>query len=155
MPLFAPHGPVHEETEFWYDPNEKALLYEVNLVQAIGQAEADHARTAARGRFMNNRNNYHDHYDPHGISFEDTAVRELKRKENVSNTELVIRLWCQIETNEQPAKPRFREPLISVPKPLALFLAVRRSKMYKSESLTQSLILLQSHVSSKEPKKCP
>ena len=30
MSISPPHGPIHEEIEFWYDPNEKALLYEVN-----------------------------------------------------------------------------------------------------------------------------
>ena len=31
MSISAPHGAIHEEKEFGYDPNEKSLLYEVNL----------------------------------------------------------------------------------------------------------------------------
>ena len=156
MPVCAPHGPVHEETEFWYDTTEKALLYEVKINPTSGQAEADHTRPSERGHVRNNPpDHFHDHYQPHGINFEDATVGELKRQTNVSNTELVVRLWCQIETNEQPVKARFREPLIPVPKSLALFLAGKRSEMYKPDSLTQALILLQSHVSSQEARSVP
>ena len=52
MPVFAPHGPVHEETEFWYDIKEKALLYEVNFVERHERVEADHQRTRGQGTHM-------------------------------------------------------------------------------------------------------
>ena len=44
MPVFTPHSPVHEETEFWYDTKENALLYEVSITTGRGDAEADHHR---------------------------------------------------------------------------------------------------------------
>ncbi len=40
MSISPPHGPIHEEIEFWYDPNEKALLYEVNLQREHRQHRA-------------------------------------------------------------------------------------------------------------------
>ena len=49
---FHPHNPVHEETEFWYDTKENALLYEVSITTGRGDAEADHHRARESGRLM-------------------------------------------------------------------------------------------------------
>ena len=149
MPVFTPHGPVHEETEFWYDTREKALLYEVKIVPNYGGAEADHSRTRERGHFRDRPNTYHRHYESHGIVFADTVIGESRIGANVANTELVVRLWCQMECGQQPVKTGFQEPLIPVPKSLALFLAAKQAEMYKDESLDQTLILLQTYIFSK------
>lgn len=155
MPVFTPHGPIHEEMEFWYDPGGRALLYEVKITTGRGDAEADHRRSVERGLLTNEEEFHHDHYEPHGFTFEDQELDEPQRVTNIDNTELVIRLWCQIENGEQPARTRRREPLLPVSKPLALFLSAKRSEMYKPESLTQALLLLQSYFSSKDNQKCP
>lgn len=155
MPVCQPHGPIHEETEFWYDTREKALLYEVRITSSRGDAEADHHRSRERGRLTNDEWHHHDHYEPHGIPFGDQDLVESQRAANIENTELVIRLWCQIETGEQPTRTRRREPLLPVPKPLALFLSARRLEMHKPDSLTQALLLLQSHILSKDSQNCP
>ena len=155
MPVFAPHGPVYEETEFWYDTKENALLYEVCITTGLGEAEADHRRVREGGRLTDREWVHHDHYEPHGIAFEDPELDEPQRVANIDNTELVIRLWCQIESGEQPMRTRFREPLIPIPKALALFLAAKRREMHREESVTQALLLLHSHVASKETLKCP
>ena len=155
MPVFTPHNPVHEETEFWYDTKENALLYEVSITTGRGDAEADHHRARESGRLIHRERIHHDHYEPHGITFEDHELDEPQRVANTDNAELVIRLWCQVETGEQPTRARFKEPLLPVPKPLALFLSAKRSEMHKPASLTQALILLQSHILSKGSLNCP
>ena len=43
---------------------------------------------------------WHDHYQPHGISFKDGDHGEA----NIANAELVVRQWYQIENNTQPVK---------------------------------------------------
>ena len=149
MPVFTPHGPVHEETEFWYDTKEKALLYEVKIVPNYGGAEADHSRTRERGHFRDRPNTYHWHYEPHGILFADTVIGKSRMSANIANTELAVRLWCQMESGQQPVKTGFLEPLIPVPKSLALFLVAKQAEMYKDESLDQTLILLQTYIFSK------
>ena len=155
MAVLTPHGPVHEDVEFWYDPEERSLLYEVNITQGRGEAEADHLRCIERGYLTHNEAFNHEHYDPHGFTFEDKELEEPQRVANIDNTELIIRLWCQVEAGEQPTRTRRREPLLPVPKPLALFLSSKRAEMYKPESLTQALLLLQSHIMSKDKQKCP
>ena len=155
MPVFTPHGPVHEETEFWYDTKEKALLYEVNILQGHRQAEPDHTRTRERGRLRGDLGFYHYHSQPHGICFADLIVNETQGRANLENIELVIRLWCQMETNEQPVKTGFYEPLIPVPKILALFLAARRTQMYRDESLTQAFALLNVCIAAKGNSQLP
>ena len=155
MPVCAPHGPVHEEDEFWYDPKGKALLYEVNILQRHGQVEADHTRTRERGHLRSDFGFYHYHSQPHGICFADLIVNETQRRANVENIDLVVRLWRQIETNEQPTKTGFYEPLIPVPKTLALFLAARRTQMYRDESLTQAFALLNVYIAAKGNSQLP
>ena len=151
MSISAPHGPTYEEIEFWYDPNEKALLYEVNLQRETGEAIPDHKRSAERGHPVDDLWREHSpvHYQPHGISFEDAAARGDHGEANIANTELAVRLWYQIENNEQPAKTRLREPLIPVPKALALFLAAKRTEMHREESLNQAIALLHTFITAK------
>ena len=144
MSISPPHGPIHEEIEFWWDPNEKALLYEINLQRETGEAISDHKRSTEKGHPVDDLWGEHRpvHYQPHGISFKDGDHGEA----NIANAELVVRLWYQIENNEQPAKTGLREPLIPVPKALALFLAARRTEMHREESLTQAIALLHAYV---------
>ena len=151
MSVSAPHGPLHEETEFWYDPNDKALLYEVNLERETGEAIPDHNRSVERGHQVDDlwREHRPVHYQPHGISFEDAAAPGDYGRANIANIELVVRLWYQIENNEQPSKTRLREPLIPVPKVLALFLAAKRTQMHREESLTQAIALLHTYITAR------
>ena len=149
MSISPPHGPIYEETEFWYDPNEKALLYEVNLQRETGEAIPDHMRSTERWHPIDYLPSEHSpvHYQPHGISFKDSAEdRGGHGEANVANTELVIRLWYQIENGEQPVRTKLREPLIPVPKVLALFLAARRTDMHREDSLTQAIALLHTYI---------
>ena len=135
MPVFPPHGPIYEEAEFWYNTKEKALLYEVNIVDGYDGAQADHRRTSDRGHLRGQHRFDHWHHQPHGIYLLNKVIGKSLRKSSQSNIELLIRLWLQIETNEQPWTPRyFEHPLLPVPKALALFLAEKQAEMYKEES---------------------
>ena len=157
MPVFPPHGPVHEETGFWYDTKEKALLYEVNIVDRYEKVEPDHQRTRERGHQWDPYRAYHRHHQPHGIYLLDKVIGESHRKASLSNIELLIRLWLQIEKNEQPwFSPHEERPLLPVPKALAMFLAEKQAEMYKDECFTQGLNLLQAYLTTKaiaEPQK--
>ena len=157
MSISPPHGAIHEEKEFWYDPNEKALLYEVNLHRETGEALPDHQRYAERGHSVDDLRSEHRpvHYQPHGISFKDVTPLVDHEETNVANTELVVRLWCQIANNGQPARTGLREPLMPVPKVLALFLAVEREVMHREESLTQAIALLQTYMTARENSQIP
>ena len=149
MPVFPPHGPIYEEAEFWYDLKEKALLYEVNIVDRHG-VEPDHGRTEDRGHIRGQDRHYHWHHQPHGIYLLNNVIGESRREGSLSNIEILIRLWLQIETNEQPSPPRYIEhPLLPVPKALALFLDEKQAEMYKEESFTQALTLLQAYLTAK------
>ena len=150
MPVCPPHGPVHEETEFWYDTKEKALLYEVNTVENNRKVEADHQRTRDRGHLRDQYRTYHRHYQPHGIYLLDKVIGESRRKTSLTNIELLVRLWLQIENNEQPLiSPYDDRPILPVTKPLALYLAEKQEELYKDESITQGLILLQTYLTAK------
>ena len=153
MPVSPPHGPIYEENEFWYDLKEKALLYEVDVAEGSGRVQADHSRTRERGYFDRREDFYnpHRHYgQPHGIYLLDKVVGESRRKVSLSNIELLVRLWLQVEKNEQPRfAPYDEHQLLSVPKVLALFLAEKRSEMYKDESFGQGLTLLQIYLTAK------
>ena len=156
MPVFAPHGPVHEETEFWYDTKEKALLYEVNIVERYEKVEADHQRTRERGHIWDRDRIYHRHYQPHGIYLAEKVIGESRRKTSLSNIELIIRLWLQIEKNEQPQiSPYDERPILPVTKALALYLVEKQAEMYKDESITQALLLLQTYLTAKAIPSCP
>ena len=78
MQVFAPHGPVYEETEFWYDTKKNALLYEVYIPTGRGEAEADHRRVRERGRLTDREWVHHDHYEPHGIALKTRSLTNLK-----------------------------------------------------------------------------
>ncbi len=151
MPLYNPHGPVHEATEFWYDTEEKALLYEVSIDGTGTRATADHTSAQERGYLpgIYPFDHRHDHHEPHGISFVDPEKTEHQQEANSVNTQLVIRLWHQVEYKDQPRRARRREPLLNVPKPLAIFLAARRNDMHKEESLMQAIALLQAYIAAK------
>ena len=151
MSISPPHGPIHEEKEFWYDPNEKALLYEVDIHRETGEAFPDHQRSAERGHSVNVlwREHRPVHYQPHGISFNDATAQDGHGGTNVANTELVVPIWCQITNNEQPARAGLREPLIPIPKVLALFLAAKQEDMYRDESLTQAIALLYTYMATR------
>ena len=157
MSISPPHGHIHEEIEFWYDPKEKALLYEVNLHRGTGEAIPDHKRSTEKGHPVNALWHEHHpvHYQPHGISFKDVTARGDHEQDNIANTELVVRLWYQIENNEQPVKTGLREPLIPVSKALALFLAAKRTEMHREDSLTQAIALLHTYITAKDKNNFP
>lgn len=153
--MFPPHGPLHEESEFWYDLKEKALLYEVNAVKRYEKLEADHARTRERGHLQGREWSYHHHYQPHGIYLVDKVVGDSRQKASSSNIELLVRLWLQVEKDEQPLIPTYDErPILPVPKALAMFLSEKQAGMYKEESFTQALALLQAYLTAKAIPKC-
>ena len=156
MAIHPPHFPIHEATEFWYDTKAKALLFEVLIDAQLSLASADHR--IFRGTIYDGLpfGLHHNHRDPHGISLKDSTVGEYRTKVSVRNTELIIRLWCQIENNEQPKTlPYGDPPLLPVPKTLALFLAEKQAEMYKEESFTQALVLLQTYLTGKAISQCP
>ena len=150
LPVFPPHGPVHDETEFWYDLKEKALLYEVNIIEGYLRVEADHDRARDRGHIRGDDRVFHHHYQPHGIYLLNRVIGESRRKASLSNIELLVRLWLQIEQNEQPrTSPHDEHPVLPVNKTLALFLAGKQAEMYMEESFTQALSLLQAYLTAK------
>ena len=156
MAIHPPHFPIHDAAEFWYDTKEKTLLFEVLIDAQLGLASADHR--IFRGTIYAGLpfTLQHNHRDPHGISLKDSTVGEYRTKVSVKNTELIIRLWCQIENNEQPKTlPYGDPPLLPVPKTLALFIAEKQAEMYKEESFTQALILLQTYLTGKAISQCP
>ena len=156
MPVFPPHGPVHEETEFWYDLKEKALLYEVNIIEGYLRVEADHERARDRGHIRGDHRAFHYHFQPHGIYLLNRVIGESRRKASLSNIELLVRLWLQIEKDEQPRIPPHHEhPVLPVNKALALFLAEKQAEMYQEESFTQGLTILQAHLTARAMPTCP
>ena len=151
MSISPPHGPIYEESEFWYDPNEKALLYEVIVQQETREAIPIHNHFTEKGlpNYGLRPEHIPVHYQPHGISFKEATARKDDEEANIANTELVVRLWYQIENNEQPLKAGAREPLIPVPKALALFLAAKATQMHSEESLIQAFALLHAYITAK------
>ena len=91
MPVSPPHGTIYEENEFWYDLVEKALLYEVIIVEGYRGVEADHSRARDRG-YLDPREEFyrpHRHYgQPHGICLLDKVIDGSRRKASSSNVEL-------------------------------------------------------------------
>ncbi len=150
MKIYPPHGSIHDQTEFWYDPNEKALLYEVAVQAKPGTAIAEHEDRHVHRDPVTGMLCHHYHYEPHGISFKDVSLQTTTRKANIANIDLIVRLWHQIVENRQLKRTRIKEPLIPVPKTLALFLAAKRTDMHREASLTQAIGLLQSYVASRE-----
>ena len=157
MPVSPPHGSIYEENEFWYDLAEKALLYEVNIAEGSGTAQADHIRTKERGYLYRREDIYHRHYgQPHGIYLLDKVIGESRRKASLSNIELLIRLWLQVEKDEQPQiSPYDERPILPVPKALALFLEGKQAEMFKQENFVQALCLLQAYLTAKTIPQCP
>ena len=49
MSISPSHCPIHKEIEFWYDPIEKALLYEFNLQHETGGAIQEHKGPLRKG----------------------------------------------------------------------------------------------------------
>ena len=146
MELDSPHGPIHEEEHFWYDTKKQALLFEVKVVGEPDHAIPDHSRARER-RHLTDR--FHGpHYQAHGISFRDCSMTDDIKAANAANAELAVRLWLQVERNEQPIPDDpFDDPLLlPVPKSLAMFMAARRTEMHQQESMTQAFILLQAHL---------
>ena len=148
MALEEPHGSPLESTEFWYSTEHQALLYEVTVNERGTQAEADHSKGSARLAFA--RDYPHNHWSPHGLEFSGLGLPEVQQQANIANVEMVVRLWNQAEEETPLDQPHLsRRCIFPVPKLLALFLAARRTEMYKEESISQALSLLQVHISSK------
>ena len=152
MPVSTPHGPIHEETEFWYDVEEKALLYEMNFHKESDEAIADHRRTQERRRLIGDRLHDHKpfHREPHGVSFVDFSADEKLKEASSTNAELIVRLWSETGNTGEPRPRNFgREPLILIPKILALFLAAKHQEMHRGDILTQAIPLLHTHIATK------
>ena len=148
MTISDPHFPVHESDKFWYDTQETALLFEVTLIPNTRNLEAEHDRLKGTSYGGTPFSLVHDHSNPHGLSFART-LGEFQRETNIANTELIVRLWCQMEGYEPQARAYSSKPLLPVSKTLALFLSGKRDEMYKPETITQALILLQTQMASK------
>ena len=143
MDIEEPHGPPHESSSFWYDTEQKALLFEVIFRDKGFTPEADHshgqAERARRG------NHWHDHLNPHGVKLADSSMTDPQGNDATRNIELIIRLWNQVINGEQIGRPERGQRFLPVPTTLALFLNGRRDQMHESDSITQALILLQTH----------
>ena len=143
MDIEEPHGPPHESSSFWYDTEQKALLFEVIFRDKGFTPEADHshgqAERARRG------NHWHDHLNPHGVKLADSSMTDPQGNDATRNIELIIRLWNQVINGEQIGRPEWGQRFLPVPTTLALFLNGRRDQMHESDSITQALILLQTH----------
>ena len=88
----------------------------------------------------------HDHPSrPHGIKFASSSPTDAQGNGATRNVELVIRLWNQVINGEQIGRPERSQRFLPVPATLALFLNGRRDQMHESDSITQALILLQTH----------
>ena len=133
MNVHPPHRPVHESEVFWYYPEEAVLLYE-----NFGEAHPNYleAKHSERGEW--------GHSDPHGIRFKDAVLRPIQQEMNAANVELVVRLCHESGLTPKVEETR-RAPFLPVPKFLALFLGAKRTCMYKAETLTQAMILIQTH----------
>ena len=144
MNIEEPHGPPHESSSFWYDTERKALIFEVIFRDNAHTPEADHSHgRAERARRENWR---HDHPSrPHGIKFASSSPTDAQGNDATQNVELVIRLWNQAINGEQMGRPERSHRFLPVPATLALFLNGRRDQMHESDSITQALILLQTH----------
>ena len=142
MNIEEPHGPP-ESSSFWYDTEQKALLFEVIFRENGFTPEADHshgqAERARRG------NHWHDHLNPHGVKLADSSMTDSQGNDATRNIELVIRLWNQVINGEQMGRPQRSQRFLPVPATLAVFLNGRRDQMHESDSITQALILLQTH----------
>ena len=89
MDIEEPHGPPHESSSFWYDTEQKALLFEVIFRDKGFTPEADHshgqAERARRG------NHWHDHLNPHGVKLADSSMTDPQGNDATRNIELIIR----------------------------------------------------------------
>ena len=143
MNIEEPHGPPHESSSFWYDTEQKTLLFEVIFRDNGFTPEADHshgqAERAKRG------NHWHDHLNPHGMKLADSSPTDSQGNDATRNIELVIRLWNQVISGDQMGRPEWSQRFLPVPATLALFLNGRRDQMHESDSITQALIILQTH----------
>ena len=154
MNIEEPHGPPHESSSFWYDTEQKALLFEVIFRGNGLTPEADHSHgQAERAKRENWR---HDHLSrPHGIKFASSSPTDAQENDATRNVELVIRLWNQAINGEQMGRPERSQRFLPVPTTLALFLNGRRDQMHQSDSITQALILLQTHAANPAERSIP
>lgn len=141
MEVSAPHRPAHKSDEFWYYPKEALLLYENKGQPRPNYLESAHSD---RGKWEHRQTQQGqgEHTAPHGIKFRDGLLTPSQRDRNAANAELVIRMCCELGLTPMDEESR-RHQLLPVPKFLALFLEAKRTYMYKAESLTQALILMQ------------
>ena len=130
MNIEEPHGPPHESSSFWYDTEQKTLLFEVIFRDNGFTPEADHshgqAERAKRG------NHWHDHLNPHGMKLADSSPTDSQGNDATRNIELVIRLWNQVISGDQMGRPEWSQRFLPVPATLALFLNGRRDQMSMS-----------------------
>ena len=143
MDIEEPHGPPHESPSFWYDTEQKALLFEVIFRDKGFTPEADHSRGQAERAMRGNP--WHNHLNPHGVKLADSSMADPQGNDATRNIELIIRLWNQVINGDQIGRPERSQRFLPVPTTLALFLNGRRDQMHESDSITQALILLQTH----------
>ena len=143
MNVHPPHRPVHESEDFWYYPKEAVLLYENKGELRLHYLEARHTERSIQDHYQVRRP-WFAHSDPHGIRFKDAALRPIQQEMNAANVELVVRLCYELGLPPRVEETR-QTPFLPVPKFLALFLEAKRAHLYKSETLTQAMILIQTH----------
>ena len=141
MDIEEPHGPPHESSSFWYDTEQKALLFEVIFREKGSTPEADHSH--GRAERARRENHWHDHLKPHGVKLADSSMTDPQGHDATRNIELIIRLWNEVINDKQIGRPERSQRFLPVPTTLALFLNGRREQMHESDSITQALILLQ------------
>ena len=145
MKIEEPHGPPHESSSFWYDTEEKALLFEVIFRDNAYTPEADHSQGKADQ--AKRASPWHDHRNPHGIRFPGSSPTDTRENDATKNVELVIRLWHQVIDGEQMDRLHWSQRFLPVPPTLAILLTARHDQMHNTESITQALVLLQAQVS--------
>ena len=153
MSLEKPHGPSHESSEFWYSTEHEALLYGVTVDESAFEATAIHSRQERlEHREGTNGDSLSVHRNLHGIEFSDAALTEEQQRTSIDNVEMIVRLWNQV-VDECLAShhSQIEATVLPIPKLLAMFLEGRRTEMYKDESVTQALVLLQIYISSTVP----
>ena len=98
MAVLTPHGPVHEDVEFWYDPEEKVPPCTRSDIttgswrsggEIIYRCNRKRIPDTQRMRLIMNTTT------PTASPLRTKNSRSLKESANIDNTELIIRLWCQ------------------------------------------------------------
>lgn len=142
MKVYQPHQPAHQSTEFWYYPKGGVLLFENRGKPLLYSLEAEHSQRGREAHYREGPNAV-AHHSPHGLTFKHKLLTPHQRMRNAANTELVIRLCGELKLAAPYEPDRSQNALLPVPKFLAMFLEANRTQMYKPESLSQAITLMQ------------